>query len=181
MKKEKILYLLERLSMPVLLCVVGGVLLLTPDTASALVGKVAGFGLVAVGVLHLVDSLSSRLDNRKRLAIALVCLAAGGWLLAHPLMLAAWIGRLVGIFFILRGIASLAEAWKLGQKCTWPLITTLAGVLLVLSPMITSRLFLHALGLVLLLVGAVQVVTRLGERKLLEGPDDSDDGSIIDL
>lgn len=177
MKKEKILYLLERLSMPVVLCVLGLALLLTPDTASALVGKVAGIGLLVVGVVHLVDCLSSRLDSGKKLAIALVCLVAAGWLLSHPLLLAAWIGRLVGIFFVIRGISSLVEARKLGQSQTWPLITTLAGVLLVLSPLITSRLVLGALGLVLLLVGIVQVVTRLGQQKRLDGPDDN----IIDV
>lgn len=177
MKKEKALYLLERLSIPVLLCALGLVLLLTPDTASKLVGKVAGIGLAVVGALHLVDCLSSKLDTAKKLIFSLVCLAAAGWLLSHPLGLAAWIGRLVGIFFILRGIASLVEARKLGQKLTWPLITTLAGVLLVLSPMITSRLVLNAMGLVLLLVGIVQVVSRLGEQKRLEGPDDT----IIDV
>lgn len=177
MKKEKILYLLERLSMPALLCVVGLVLLLAPDTASALVGKVAGFGLAVVGILHLVDSLSSKLDTGKKLAISLVCLAAAAWLLSHPLMLAAWIGRLAGIFFVIRGLVSLAEARKLGQTLTWPMITTLAGALLILSPMITSRLVLCAIGLVLLLVGIVQMVARLGEQKRLEGPD----SNIIDV
>lgn len=177
MKKEKALYLLERLSMPVLLGILGLVLLLTPDTASALVGKVAGIGLAVVGVLYLVDCLSSRLEGTKKLAISLVCLAVAGWLLSHPLGLAAWIGRLAGIFFVIRGIANIADARKLGQKLTWPLITTLAGVLLVFSPMITSRLILRAMGLVLLLMGIVLVVSRLEEQKRLEGPDDN----IIDV
>lgn len=181
MKKEKILYLLERLSGPVLLCAVGLVLLLTPDTASSLVGKVAGFGLGAVGVLHLVDCMTSKLDTRRKLAIALLCLASAGWLLSHPLVLAAWIGRLVGIFLVIQGLGGLVEARQIGQKITWPLMTALAGVLLVLSPMITSRLVLNALGLVLLLVGIVQVFSRLGERKLLDGPDDSQDNTIIDV
>ena len=177
MRKEKALYLLERLSIPVLLGALGLVLLLTPDTASKLVGKVAGIGLAVVGVLYLVDCLSSKLDTAKKLMIALVCLAAAGWLLTHPLGLAAWIGRLVGIFFLIRGIASMMDARKLGQKLTWPLITTLAGALLTVSPMITSRLVVGALGLVLLLVGSVLVITRLGEQKRLEGPDDN----IIDV
>lgn len=177
MKKEKAMYLLERLSVPVLLCAVGLVLLMTPDSASALVGKVAGIGLAAVGVLYLVDCLSSKLDTAQKLIFSLVCLATAGWLLTHPLGLAAWIGRVAGIFFIIRGIASLVEARRLGQKLTWPLITTLAGVLLVLSPMITSRLVLGAMGLVLLLVGIVLVITRLGEQKRLEGPEDN----IIDV
>ena len=177
MKKEKALYLLERLSMPLLLCALGLVLLLSPDTASALAGKVAGIGLAVVGSLYLVDCLSSQLDDTWKLIVSLVCLAAAGWLLSHPLGLAAWIGRLMGVFFVIRGAASLVEARKLGQKLTWPLITTLAGALLILSPMITSRLVLGAMGLVLLLVGIVLVITRLGEQKRLEGPDDT----IIDV
>lgn len=177
MKKEKMLYLIERLSMPVLLCALGLVLLFAPDTASALVGKVGGIGLLVVGALHLVDSLSSRLDTRRKLVIGLICLALGAWLLAHPLALAAWIGRLAGIYFVIRGLGEMAKARKLGQKLTWPLISTLAGALLILSPMITSRLVLKAMGVVLFLVGLLQVVSRLGEQKRLEGPDDN----IIDV
>lgn len=177
MKKEKILYFMERLSMPVLLCALGLVLLLAPDTASALVGKVGGIGLLAVGALHFVDSLSSKLEPRRKLVIGLICLAVGAWLLNHPLALAAWIGRLAGIYFVFRGLGELVDARKLGQKLTWPLVSTLAGALLILSPMITSRLVLKAMGLVLFLVGLLQILSRLGERKRLDGPDDN----IIDV
>lgn len=177
MKKEKVLYLIERLSMPVLLCALGLALLLTPDTASALVGKVAGIGLLVVGVLHLVDALSLRLDTGRKLAIGTMCLVVGVWLLRHPLALAAWIGRLAGIYFVIRGLGELRNARKMGQRLTLPLISTLAGILLVLSPMITSRLVLKAMGVVLFLVGLLQILSRLGEQKRLDGPDDN----IIDV
>lgn len=177
MKKEKILYLLERLSMPVLLCALGLALLLAPDTASALVGRVAGIGLLVVGLLHLAEGLSARLDTGRRVTIGLVCLVAAVWLLRHPLALAAWIGRLAGIYFVIRGLGELRDARRLGQRLTLPLITTLAGALLILSPMITSRLVLKAMGVVLFLVGLLQILSRLGQQKRLDGPDDN----IIDV
>lgn len=178
MKKEKMLYLMERLSLPVLLCVVGLVLLFSPDTASALVGRVAGIGLLVMGAVYLVEGLTTRVDVPRRLLIALVCLAGGGWLTTEPLALAAWIGRLVGLFFLLRGLGSLVEAKKLGQKLTWPLVITLTGVLLLLSPMITSRLVLKTFGLLLSIVGGVLIATRLNQQKRLEG---GQDPNIIDV
>lgn len=178
MEKEKLLDYLERLSMPILLCLLGLVLLFAPDTASALVGKVAGVGLLVVGVIYAADGLTTKLDMGRKLVVACVCLVVAGWLLSHPLTLAAWIGRIAGILFILRGLENLAQARRQGQSCTWALVTTLAGVLLVLSPMITSRLVLKTIGLVLVIVGGVRIVTRISARKRLDEPGDP---NIIDL
>ena len=178
MKKEKVLYLMERLSLPVLLGLLGLVLLFSPDTASALVGKVAGVGLFVIGAVYLVEGLTTRVDMPRKLLISLVCLAGGSWLTAHPLTLAAWIGRLTGLFLLLRGLGSLVEAKKLGQKLTWSLVIALAGVLLLLSPMVTSRLMLKTFGLVLTIVGGVLIVIRLNQQKRLEG---GRDPNIIDV
>lgn len=178
MKKERILYLMERLSMPVLLCLLGLVLLFTPDTASALVGKVAATGLLVVGILYAADGLFTRLDLGRKLTSGLLCLAGGIWLLSDPLVLAAWIGRIVGIAFILRGLDNLSQAQRMGLSRTWPLVTTLAGVLLVLSPMVTSRLVLKTFGLVLAIVGGVLIATRINQQKRLDGPQDP---NIIDV
>lgn len=178
MKKEKILYLAEALCLPVLLCLLGLLLLLTPDTASALVGWVMGAGLLAAGLIYLLDGLVTRLDILRKALAGVACLAGGSWLLANPLALAAWIGRLSGLFFLLRGLGSIREAKRLGEKLTWPIIMTLAGALLMLSPMITSRLVLKGFGLVTAALGAVLIVNRLGEVKRLDG---SDDPNIIDV
>ena len=114
MKKEKLLYLAERLSMPVLMALVGLVLLVAPDTASAIIGRVAGVGLLVVGAVYLAEGLTTRLELGWRVLRGLLCLAGAGWLLSAPLALAAWIGRLAGLFFLLRGLGSLAEAKQLG-------------------------------------------------------------------
>lgn len=178
MKKEKLLYLAERLSMPVLMALVGLVLLFAPDTASAIIGRVAGVGLLVVGAVYLAEGLTTRLELGWRVLRGLLCLAGAGWLLSDPLALAAWIGRLTGLFFLLRGLGSLAEAKSLGQKLTLPLIVTLGGALLLLSPMVTSRLVLKGFGLMMAIVGALLIVTRINRQKRLEGPDDP---NIIDV
>lgn len=178
MKKEKILYLVEGLTLPALLCLAGLVLLFTPDTASALVGWVVAAGLLAVGAFYLADGVLTRLDTGRKVLTGLACLIGGSWLMANPLALAAWIGRLAGLFFLIRGIVTLLEARRLGQKVTLPLIMALAGALLVLSPMITSRLVIKAFGLVMALVGVVLMVSRLDGQKRL---DESDGPDIIDL
>lgn len=178
MKKEKLLYLVERLSMPVLVCVLGLVLLFSPDTASALVGKVAGVGLLVVAAVYLADGFALRVDLGRKFFLGLLCLAGGIWLLGDPLALAAWIGRIAGIVFLLRGLDNLSQARRMGLATTWPLVTTLAGVLLVLSPMITSRLVLKTCGLVLAIVGGVLTVTRLRQQRRLDEPQDP---NIIDV
>lgn len=178
MKKEKFLYLAQQLSVPALVGILGLVLLFSPDTASALIGKVAGIGLLVVGIIYLAEGLGVKLTPGRDLTIGILCLVGGFWLLRSPLALAAWIGRIAGILFVLRGLDGLREAGQTGLSKTWPLVTTLAGVLLVLSPMITSRVVLKAIGLVLAVVGGLTICNRIRQQKLLDEPEDP---NIIDV
>lgn len=177
MKQEKLAQV-RQLSLPVLLCLLGLVLLLSPDTASALLGKLAGVGLLVAGIVYVVDSLSNRQALGRKLVVGLLCLAGAGWLLHDPLALAAWIGRIAGIVFVLLGLEKLSNARRMGLPVAWPLVTTLAGVALVLSPMITSRLVLKGFGLVLAILGGVMILSRINRQKQLSEPQDP---NIIDI
>ena len=51
MKKQKLAAFLSRYATPAVLIVLGLVLILCPDTASALISKVAGWGLMMAGIV----------------------------------------------------------------------------------------------------------------------------------
>ena len=85
-------------------------------------------------------------------------------------MLAAFIGRFIGLLIAARGIRDLS----MGYSRILALITTAVGAVLVVLPMTTSRLVFSACGLVVLLIGIGMLMDRLKHNKYL------DDGDIID-
>ena len=100
----------------------------------------------------------------------------GGTLTANPLVLAAWIGRIVGIIMAVRGIRDLLLHSSYGYSRILALITAAVGAVLVVLPMTTSRLVFSLCGLVVLFIGIGMLVDRLKQRKRLSGGD----SNIID-
>lgn len=177
MKKEKLLSKLESLALPGLLCVLGLVLLLTPDAASALAGKLVGWGLLAVGIVYLVDAVTSRIGTAGKLFWAVAAFAVSSWLLADPLALVSFGGRLVGVLFAIKGGQFLLEAQQMGLPKGRPLTILVCGCILALMPVASSRLVLRAMGLGALVVGVLLLVKARRTKKWLDGPDDP---NIID-
>lgn len=177
MKKESIRPLADLLLTPALLIVLGLILLLNPDSASVLIARVLGWGLITVGVgfgLSAIVSPSGRVGK----GIAAVAFAVvGGWLAGNPLALAAWIGRFIGVLLVIDGLGDIMQARKYGKRFVLPLIVAAVGVVLVALPMTTSRLVFSLAGLVVLIVGIAMLLDRLKNRRRLEGPGDPD---IID-
>ena len=183
MRKEKISSLVSRFLMPVLLMVLGLVLLFNPDTASALIARLLGWGLVAVGIVLGVSAISSQAGQAGKGIAAVLFVVVGGWLAGNPLTLAAWIGRLVGILLVIGGLQDVSQCRKQGNRFVMPLITAMVGVVLVVLPMTTSRLVFSLCGLVVLVTGAAMFLDRLAGRKRLEGtgePEELEDPNIID-
>ena len=101
MKKHDFWSLVRLLASPVALIVLGLVLLFRPDSASALVATILGWCLLAAGIVLAVAAIAVRESTAVKVLGAVACLAMGIWLLKNPLMLAAGIGRLVGIVLII--------------------------------------------------------------------------------
>ncbi len=177
MDKRTGMALLRRFMTPVVLIVLGLVLVLSPDSASALIAKVLGWILLATGIGFGVAALTGPSRGLGKLLPALVFLGAGMWLLQNPLVLAAGIGRLVGILLLLRGLGDLLDARKQHRGVALPVITILLGVVLAALPMTTSRFVLSACGLVVLGVGVAVLIDRLRDQQRLDGPEDP---NIID-
>ena len=92
--KDTILSVIRLIATPVLLMVLGLILLIHPDSASALVAQILGWVLVIAGVVFAVSAIAGHFDTVGKVLSAVCCFAVGAWLLRNPLMLAAGLGRL---------------------------------------------------------------------------------------
>lgn len=169
MNKDKIFSLIRELFAPVALILLGALLLFNPDSASVLIAKLLGWGMIAFAIGFGFAAVSSP-NGRTGKTIAAVTLAVvGGWLTSNPLALAAWIGRLVGILLVVDGVQDLIRLKHQGQRFVLPLIVTAVGAVLILLPMTTTRLVFSLCGGVVLVIGIVMLLDRLKNRKQLEG------------
>ena len=160
----------------VLLMVLGLILLIHPDSASALVAQILGWVLVIAGVVFAVSAIAGHFDTLGKVLSAVCCFAVGAWLLRNPLMLAAGLGRLAGILLVVRGIQDILNASRYHYGILPAVITTILGAVLIALPMTTSRVVISLCGLLVLIVGVAILVDRLKNRRPKE-PAESD---IID-
>ena len=165
MKKQDLFSWMSLLATPVALMALGLILLLRPDSVSALLATVLGWAILLI-----------REGTASKVVGALVCFALGGWMLNHPLALASGIGRLVGIVLLIRGGQDLLAS-HYGQSKLLSLITALVGLILILLPMTTSRLVFALCGALVLAVGIGMLLERLRWSRLNGGEDDP---NIID-
>ena len=175
MKNQKLSAFLSRYATPAVLIVLGLVLILCPDTASALISKVAGWGLMMAGIVVAVAMVVDRGWSLSKILTILVLAGLGRWLMSHPLAWAAWGGRIIGLLLLLRGIRDFTQS-SLTQGKILSVVTAVVGVMLIVLPMTASRLVFSLCGLVVLVVGCGMFAERIWERKRLEG----DDPNIID-
>ena len=171
--KDTILSVIRLIATPVLLMVLGLILLIHPDSASALVAQILGWVLLIAGVVFAVSAIAGHFDTVGKVLSAVCCFAVGAWLLRNPLMLAAGLGRLAGILLVVRGILN-ASRYHYGILPA--VITTVLGAVLIALPMATSRFVMSLCGLLVLIVGIAILVDRLRNRRPKE-PSESD---IID-
>lgn len=152
MKKQNMKFFARLMLTPALMALLGIILVLRPDTASALVAKILGWILVLLGAGVLLSAFAVREGTPGKVLFSLLCLAAGIWILRNPLALAAAIGRVAGLLILVRAVQDIISAaqWKCGM--TYALIAAAAGILLIVLPMTTSRLVMTICGLVVLLL-----------------------------
>lgn len=169
MKNNKWLSLLA----PVALMALGLVLFFVPDTGSILLSKILGWGLTLVGILAIFWTVFAR--EWRKLVIGIVLVGIGSVLLAKPLALAAFVGRILGVVLAFRGIVEWTQSVNRQGKLLCVAVT-LVGVILILMPMSASRLVFSVCGLVLVVCGGIMLAQRLRQQRYL--PKNRDD--IID-
>ncbi len=177
MKKQDILSLVKLLLVPSLLILLGLILVVNPDAASALIAKIIGCVLILGAVCTGAYAIFSQSGKIGKGILAVGLAVTGGWLTANPLLLAAWIGRVLGVLVILNSIPDLIYARKQGQNVLFDAIAATVGAVLVLMPMTASRLVFSACGVAVMIIGLVMFLDRLrNQRRLQPG----DDPNIID-
>ena len=175
MKKQTLSAILSRFATPAVLIALGLVLIFCPDTASALISKVAGWGLLMAGIIVAVAMVVDRNWSVTKILTILVLVGFGRWLMAHPLAWAAWGGRIIGALVLLRGIRDFTQS-AFTQGKVLSALTALLGFVLLLMPMTASRMVFSLCGAVILVVGGGMLAERIWEKK--NGEDD--DPNIID-
>lgn len=176
MKKQEILDLLYDLASPAALILAGLVLAFCPDAATALVSRLLGWCLTAAGIGFGIGALVNRRKavGRGITAVGLVCI--GGFLSANPLALAAFVGKILGVLILLRGLRELFLSQGRGYGLALAVTVTAAGAALTVLPMTASRLLFSCCGLVILAAGVLMLVGKLRSHRLPGGRDD-----IIDV
>lgn len=175
MKKHQITAFLSRFATPAVLILLGLVLVFCPDTASALISKVAGWGLMMAGVIVAVAMVVDGEWSVSKILTVLVLVGVGRWLMSNPLAWAAWGGRIIGVLLLLRGIRDVTQSVYTQGKVL-SIVTAVLGVVLIVLPMTASRLVFSLCGVVILAVGGGMLAERIWEKK--NGEDD--DPNIID-
>lgn len=175
MKKTNIPALLYQLASPVALIVLGVILFLNPDSASILISRLLGWAVLLAGIGFGIAGFVQK--GTGKIVTAVICLSAGSFLLANPLILAAWAGRIIGLLLLARGVRDFMIASRRESKIL-SVITAVLGLLLLVLPLTASRLVFSLCGIVILIVGFAMLIDRLKERKYLL--DEGDDPNIID-
>lgn len=176
MKKNEKSALLGNSFGSVLLVIAGLVLLFNPDFGSAAVAVIVGWALVIAGGLGiLVSILSWPILGPLEIAVCILGLGVGVYLLRSPLSLASILGLGLGAWLVIQGASTLWEAWKL-KKAGWgytpnvvlAVLMVVLGLILIFAPLTTSRIIMSLCGLAMLVCGVVNLVVRARAAKLLQ-------------
>ena len=165
-------------SLLMILC--GVILVLKPDTASALLSAVVGWVLIAVGVAALIGGFTG--SSGGSIVTGAVLLLSGAWLHRNPLMIASVLGFVVGFLVLRQGLRAMKDVQRSKRNggfwipgAVLAVIEALIGVRLMLSPLSISRFVLSIGGIALIVLGACNLVTHYRSTRYIPEP-----GGIID-
>lgn len=173
MKKNSVLETLYQLASPIAVMLLGLLLVVNPDSASILIARILGWVLTIIGIGFGIAAIIDRDHAVHKGVTAVLFACAGGWLTANPLLLAAWIGRIIGVLIAIRGIRDLMISGSYGYSRTLALITTAVGAILVVLPLTASRLVFSLCGILVLVLGTGMLMDRLKHRQRLPKGDDN--------
>ena len=141
----------------ILMIVFGAVLVMNPDSASALVSAILGWdgGSIGQGLLFLVVST---------------------WLRRNPLMIAKVVGVLLGLTAVQHGWRALENAQRAKRNggfwipgAVLAAVELLVGVRLIFSPLSVSRVVLTLAGIAMAACGIWELISRRREKKYIPG------------
>ena len=149
----------------ILMILCGVILALKPDTATALISVVLGWGLIAIAVGFLISGFTG--SGVGSVITGAVLLLLGSWLHRNPLVIASFLGMVLGVLVLSQGWRGMKEVhyrrriggfWVL--TAVVPVVEFLIGIRLIFSPMSASRMVLSICGIVMVICGVCSLVTR---------------------
>ena len=175
MKTAKIGYIV----MSVLFCVLGVVLLFTPDVSALWIGRLLGIGLILFGAIKLVGYFSRdlfRLAFQYDLAFGLLLMVLGIVTLSHPGDALSFLCVMFGIPVLADGLFKIQIAMdsrQFGIRNWWLVLvlaalTCVVGVVLVFRPMTGVRALTALMGLSLLCDGVLNLSVALCTVKIVD-------------
>lgn len=175
MKTAKIGYIV----MSVLFCVLGVVLLFTPDASALWIGRLLGVGLILFGAIKLVGYFSRdlfRLAFQYDLAFGLLLMVLGIVTLSHPGDALSFLCVMFGIPVLADGLFKIQiamDSHQFGIRNWWLVLvlaalTCVVGVVLVFRPMTGVRALTALMGLSLLCDGVLNLSVALCTVKIVD-------------
>ena len=175
MKTAKIGYIV----MSVLFCVLGVVLLFTPDASALWIGRLLGVGLILFGAIKLVGYFSRdlfRLAFQYDLAFGLLLMVLGIVTLSHPGDALSFLCAMFGIPVLADGLFKIQiamDSHQFGIRNWWLVLvlaalTCVVGVVLVFRPMTGVRALTALMGLSLLCDGVLNLSVALCTVKIVD-------------
>ncbi len=167
--KEKISKTLSRARWgSIILMLFGLILIIFPDFGSKTVAGIIAWILMGLGTVGLVAGvLSWPMFGFGMLVGSGISLAVGFYILQNPLSLASILGILLGAFLTVQGLGALGDTLRLrrngqlwGIGLVWSIVTLLLGLVLIFSPMTTSRIVMTVTGIVMMVCGGVNLYTH---------------------
>lgn len=150
------------------LIVLGLVLLLFPDFGSSTVAVILAWVLMIGGSAGLLIGVLSwpAFGFGTMIGSGLV-LVAGIYILRHPLSLASILGVLLGVLLTAQGLGALGDVLRLRRGgglwvpgLVLSILTMVFGLILIFSPLTSSRIVMTVVGLVLIVFGAGNLYTH---------------------
>ena len=174
MDTRKIEKFMNNFGLHILMVIAGLVLLINPDGATALVTKLIGWILVVLGAVMLIRPTlrKERITTGNWIMYGLG-IAVGVLLLAKPMLLADGVGRFFGILLVMEG----SRNFRLSGARLTTVLTIAAGVVLVIMPRTLTHTVLAVSGIVMIVIGVVNILGKVNRMKRLEEPGDP---NIID-
>lgn len=169
MKNDKLTAAVKALGVPVALICLGLAMTFRPDSATVLIGKLLGWGLMAVGVYLVFKIVKFPEDRLPKLLGALLVWYIAGRLLNHPMNVAAGLARLAGVLLLIKGLQE-----RSGRRAERAWVQIVLGGALFLLPLAASRLVMTAGGAVVLVAGILMLADRLRSKRLLNSWEDSE-------
>lgn len=177
MDKNKLFSLFRLVAVPVLLILLGLILIMNPDAASVVIARILGWGLIAGAVLTGISAIFTQSGRIGKGIFAVGLAVVGGLLHANPLILAAWVGRIIGALILINSLTDLIWAKAQEKAILLHGLAAIIGAVLLLLPMATSRIVFSLCGVVVLIIGIALLLNRSRSRKALDEPEDP---NIID-